>query len=153
MYKLSATYDEASGRWIDHIKVSESLQKLTTPGVLDIRRYYSEDGRVAGDMVFDTNAPVNDEEIIVDPADSLRRKCLSGKRWEVLLKPLARDGVCVLDSEHRDAVAARKRAFDGLASLDETQKRLLNPHTYPVGLETNLFVRRADLAARMKGLA
>ena len=153
VYKLSATYDEASGRWIDHIKVSESLQKLTTPGVLDIRRYYSEDGRVAGDMVFDTNAPVNDEEIIVDPADSLRRKCLSGKRWEVLLKPLARDGVCVLDSEHRDAVAARKRAFDGLASLDETQKRLLNPHTYPVGLEKNLFVRRADLAARMKGLA
>ena len=151
VYKLSATYSEDRNEWIDHIKVSESLQKLTTPGVLDVRRYYDSDGKVAGDMVFDTNSGVNDEEIIVDPADALRRKCLAGNRWELLLKPLARNGECVLTESQRSANEARKRAFAGLESLDETQKRVLNPHTYPVGLEKNLFIRRADLVKEMRG--
>ena len=151
VYKLSATYSEDKNEWIDHIKVSESLQKLTTPGVLDVRRYYDSDGKVAGDMVFDTNSGVNDEEIIVDPADALRRKCLAGNRWELLLKPLARNGECVLTESQRSANEARKRAFAGLESLDETQKRVLNPHTYPVGLEKNLFIRRADLVKEMRG--
>ena len=151
VYKLSATYSEDRNEWIDHIKVSESLQKLTTPGVLDVRRYYDSDGKVAGDMVFDTNSGVNDEEIIVDPADALRRKCLAGNRWELLLKPLARNGECVLTESQRSANEARKRAFAGLESLDETQKRVLNPHTYPVGLEKDLFIRRADLVKEMRG--
>lgn len=151
VYKLSCTRDGEGEPWRDHLKISESAQKLTTPGVLDIRRYRYEDGTLAGDMVFDTNGPVNAEEIIVDPSDSLRRKRLAGKQWETLLQPLARSGRCVLGDEHRDALAARQRTAAGLASLDETQKRLLNPHTYPVGLEKGLFDRRSALVASMRG--
>ena len=151
VYKLSATKPAGADIWIDHIKISESVQKLTTPGVLDVRRYFSADGHIAGDMVFDTNAEVNAKEIIVDPYDSLRRKKLAGKRYELLLAPLARKGTCVLEGDLRDAIAARERMFAGLETLDETQKRLLNPHTYPVGLERNLFDRRSELVAKMKG--
>ena len=151
VYKLSCTKPEGSDVWIDHIKISESVQKLTTPGVLDIRRYYDKSGRIAGDMVFDVNAGVNASEVIVDPYDSLRRKKLAGKRFETLLKPLARKGECVLEPEARSAMAARARTLAGLETLDETQKRLLNPHTYPVGLERGLFERRSALVAKMKG--
>ena len=151
VYKLSATR-KPGGEWVDHIKISESIQKLTTPGVLDVRRYYSEDGRIAGDMVFDVNAAVNDEEVIVDPYDSLRRKKLAGKRFETLLQPLARAGKSVLPPEQRSAREAQKRAIAGLETLDETQKRLLNPHTYPVGLEHDLFERRSALVAAMRGI-
>ena len=151
VYKLSATKHGGARDWIDHIKISESVQKLTTPGVLDVRRYYFEDGRIAGDMVFDTNAEVNAGEVIVDPYDSLRRKKLAGKRFRTLLVPLARAGNCVLAAENRDALAARERMEDGLAALDETQKRLLNPHTYPVGLERNLFDRRSALVSKLRG--
>ena len=59
VYKLSATRENGESAWIDHVKISESSAKLTTPGVLNVRRYYFEDGRIAGDMVFDTNAAVN----------------------------------------------------------------------------------------------
>ena len=151
VYKLSCTRPASGGDWIDHIKISESVQKLTTPGVLNVRRYYLEDGRIAGDMVYDVNAEVNGGEVIVDPYDSLRRKKLGGKRYEELLQPLARAGKCVLAAGQRDAMAARRRVFEGLATLDETQKRLLNPHTYPVGLERNLFDRRSALVAEMRG--
>ena len=152
VYKLSATRTSDAEPWQDHIKISESVQKLTTPGVLDVRRYYFDDGHIAGDMVFDVNGQINDDEVIVDPYDALRRKKLAGKRHETLLKPLARKGEVVLDEASRDALVAQKRVREQLETLDETQKRLLNPHTYPVGLERNLFERRRDLVARMRGI-
>ena len=151
VYKLSATRAAGETCWRDHVKITESTQKLTTPGILDVRRYFAEDGRIAGDMVFDVNAGIGDGEVIVDPNDWLRQKKLAGKRFEMLLAPLARGGRCVLSQEDRSALAARERAVAGLETLDETQKRMLNPHTYPVGLERGLFERRRDLVSRLRG--
>ena len=153
VYKLSATRENGESAWIDHVKISESSAKLTTPGVLNVRRYYFEDGRIAGDMVFDTNAAVNEGEVIVDPMDGLRRKDLSGKTWRELLIPLARAGKTVLSDEFRSAKAALARTKQGLATLDESQKRTLNPHTYPVGLDKDLFDRRRDLVAQLRGIS
>lgn len=47
-------------------------------------------------------------------------------------------------------MAARERTSEGLAHLDESQKRFLNPHSYPVGLEEGLWHRRADMAADLR---
>lgn len=155
VYKLSATRASGESEWTDRLKISESAAKLTTPGVLDVRRYfYCGSGRLAGDMVFDVNAPGDKlREVIVDPSDDLRQKNLSGLCSETLLKPLARDGRTVLDASERDAWAARERAQAGLATLDESQKRMLNAHTYPVGLEYGLFERRRDLVVKLRGIA
>ena len=49
-------------------------------------------------------------------------------------------------------MAACGFAKEGLATLDETQKRIMNPHTYPVGLERGLYERRRDLAKRLRGI-
>ena len=153
VYKLSATRAPGQDAWTDRLKISESAAKLTVPGVLDVRRYYNEDGRIAGDMVFDVNTGVSGREVIVDPLDSLRQKNLSGKRFETLLAPLARGGRVVLDAQHRDAMEAQRRCREGLACLDESQKRMLNPHTYPVGLEYGLCERRRALVGKLRGIA
>ncbi|MDD7368567.1 MAG: nicotinate phosphoribosyltransferase, partial [Berryella intestinalis] len=151
VYKLGATR-EPGGAWKNHVKITGSAQKLTTPGVLDVRRYFYDNGLIAGDMVFDVNYEVGECETIVDPHDALRRKKLAGMRFEPLLVPFARGGNVVLEASQRDALAARERARAGLATLDETQKRMLNPHTYPVGLERTLFDRRQELVARLLGI-
>ncbi len=153
VYKLSATRAAGTAQWHDCLKISESAAKLTVPGVLDVRRYYHADGRIAGDMVFDVNAGVREGEVIVDPCDDLRQKRLAGKRFETLLHPLAREGRVVLGAPGRDALAARERARAGLGALDESQKRMLNPHSYPVGLERGLSEHRRDLVVRLRGLA
>ena len=150
VYKLSATKDRADAAWSARLKVSEQSSKLTLPGVLDVRRYRFVDGRLAGDMVFDVNESISEREIIIDPADILRRKELAGLACETLLAPLARGGVSVLPAEERSAMAARERTSEGLAHLDESQKRFLNPHSYPVGLEEGLWHRRADMAADLR---
>lgn len=153
VYKLSATRAPGQEAWTDCLKISESAAKLTVPGVLDVRRYYNDDGRIAGDMVFDVNTGVAGREVIVDPLDSLRQKNLSGKRFETLLKPLARAGEVVLDASQRNAMEAQRRCREGLACLDESQKRMLNPHTYPVGLEYGLCERRRALVGKLRGIA
>lgn len=151
VYKLSATRN-AGGQWEDRLKISESATKLTMPGVLNVRRYYYEDGHIAGDMVFDTIASVDDREVIVDPLDDLRQKHLGGLRYEVLLRPLAKNGRSVLEVSDRDTMEAQKRCREGLATLDESQKRMLNPHTYPVGLEWGLNERRRNLVSKLRGI-
>ena len=133
------------------MKVSASITKRTIPGVLDVRRYYHNNGKIAGDMIYDVNCGQPQTEIIVDPFDDLRRKDLSGKRFDTLLQPLAKRGRSVLRSEYKSVGAAQSRARAGLETLDESQKRLVNPHTYPVGLEQSLHLRRHMLACKMQG--
>ncbi len=152
VYKLSAVRPGPDAPWEARLKISESAAKLTTPGVLDVRRYYHADGTVAGDMVFDVNFEPDGREIIVDPMDDLRQKKLAGLRYETLLAPLARGGKVVLAPQFRNAMAAQERARAGLDTLDETQLRMLNPHTYPVGLEAGLSDRRRALVAALRGI-
>ena len=151
VYKLSAMRTEG-GPWVDRIKITGQLIKMTVPGVLNIRRYYHDDGTIAGDMVYDVNQPVNDEGRIIDPMDDLRQKVLGDKRYDTLLAPLARNGKVVLEKEYSSTMQARQRAIEGLQQLDESQKRMLNPHSYPVGLEAGLYKRRHELIARLRGV-
>ena len=153
VYKLSATRAPGQAEWVDRLKISESAAKLTVPGVLDVRRYYNDDGTIAGDMVFDVNAGVDEGQVIVDPLDSMRRKKLVGKRFSTMLEPLARNGQVVLEASDRSAMEAQRRCREGLACLDESQKRMLNPHTYPVGLEYGLCERRRALVGKLRGIA
>ncbi len=152
VYKLSAMRSSNDEEWIDCLKISESAAKLTMPGILDIRRYYHDNGKIAGDMVFDERYDVEPGEIIVDPVDDIRKKKLSGKRFETLLHPLVKAGKVVLDDEHRSAMKARERSLLSLSSLDDSQLRLLNPHTYPVGLELGLHERRSKLVEQLRGI-
>ncbi len=152
VYKLSATRMGPGEPWAKRLKISESVSKLTLPGVLDVRRYYHHDGTIAGDMVFDTLDGADERQVIVDPLDDLRQKNLSGKRYATLLAPLARGGKAVLSPGERSAMAARARAAEGLATLDESQLRMLNPHTYPVGLDYGLNEQRRALVASLRDL-
>lgn len=150
VYKLAAKR-VGDGSWKPCMKVTGQSSKQTVPGVLDVRRYFHESGKIAGDMVYDITYPITNERII-DPADELRQKDLAGKRFITLLEPLARKGKVVLPAEYRDALVARDRCREQLATLDESQKRIVNPHSYPVGLEHDLFYRRHDLASHLLGL-
>lgn len=150
VYKLTAKRETADSEWQDCIKVSGQAVKLTTPGVLDVRRYFHEDGRLAGDMVFDINHGV-ERERIVDPADEIRQKSLAGLAYTTLLEPIVRSGKRVVDPSFGNAMEARERCREQLDLLDESQKRILNPHSYPVGLEYGLFHRRHKLVSDMLG--
>lgn len=150
VYKLSATKNNNEKLWSPHMKVSESYQKTTIPGVLNVRRFMDSNGKLAGDMVYDVQLGIDTSNKIVDPMDIFRQKKLNGLQHIDLLKPLFKNGEFV--AQHIDTLSAQKRAMSGLQTLDETQKRILNPHTYPVGLEKTLSANRNQMISQLRGL-
>lgn len=142
VYKLSAIRRK-SGQWVPRIKISEQTAKVTIPGILGVRRYFSEDG-IAGDMVYDIHSPPFGEACMIDPLDVTRHKCFDAKqRYTDILRPALRGGVRVEPQESLESI--RSRAVSEIGALDLALKRFLNPYGYPVGLERSLYERRKDL--------
>ncbi|MDR1422612.1 MAG: nicotinate phosphoribosyltransferase [Coriobacteriales bacterium] len=148
VYKLSATRACTERAWQPHIKVSEQSRKSTFPGILSLRRYFDADGIMIGDMVYDQELPPTDD-LIIDPHDDLRRKDLSGGRAINLLEPLARNGVIVWQSV--SAREAQTHTRTSLGQLHLSNRRFLNPHSYPVGLDAQLHEQRDRLIRKARG--
>jgi len=147
VYKLAAVREPGGAvgerEWQPRIKLSEETAKINTPGLLGVRRF-SRDGRFVGDMVWDELHPPGDGFTIVDPADPIREKSIQPEATaEELLVPVLGDGAAEYVSPPLQA--SRDRTFAQLAMLDESHKRFLNPHRYPVGLEAGLYDERSSL--------
>ena len=148
VYKLSAVR-APGGEWQHRIKLSEQVAKISTPGVLQGRRY-RRDGLFAADAAYDEGTDIEGGCTIVDPADMTRRKRLSSQlEYEDLLKPLLRSGQLV--AEPQSLEQARTRAHNQLGGLHETIRRLTYPHEYPVGLELRLHELRTRLILEARG--
>src|SRR5262249_1867602 len=118
VYKLTAIRPKG-GAWQHKIKLSEQAAKISTPGVLQVRRFD------CGDMIWDelTGAPV---EAGTD-----------------LLVPIYRGGKRVYDPPSLDEIRARRE--EQLARLSPDIMRFENPQSYPVELEPAL----SDLKNRL----
>ncbi len=157
VYKLTAIKPKG-GAWQHKIKLSEQAVKISTPGMLQVRRF---DG---GDMIWDElgageAAPGRPgpeagpaTRTIVDPADMTRRKTFDGTAaYADLLVPIYRGGKRVYDPPPLDEIRARREAQ--LAQFHPGIKRFENPHRYPVGLEQTLFDLKTRLVLEARGFA
>jgi len=141
VYKLSMVR-EPGGQWQPRIKLSEQVEKISTPGRLQVRRFTDARGAV-GDMIVDEEISVP-TRTMVDPADPTRRLTLPDDcAFTELLVPVAREGRRTSEPETLDVIRARVRKQ--LDLFHPGVKRFLNPHRYPVGLESTLFERRTAL--------
>jgi nicotinate phosphoribosyltransferase len=143
VYKLGA-YRNGEGRWHDAIKLSEQPIKITTPGVLGVKRLRRGD-ELAGDVIYDiergwAGPALHDIERPMLPAhtpaydraeDLLVRVLDRGK----LLAPLP------------DLEDARARAIRELAQLSPRTRRFMNPQPYPVGLDDHVHNRKLQMIA------
>ena len=104
VYKLGALKNE-DGEWEPKVKLSEQLIKVSTPGMLQVRRYF-DDSVARADMVYNQLDTLPETCVIVDPNDNTRqRKHDSNCRFEDLLQPAIRDGqrACDLTATVRDS--------------------------------------------------
>lgn len=163
VYKLSAVQDE-SGTWQPRIKFSEQIYKMTFPGRHKVRRFVSAEGRYIGDMIYDpsvndpnsssTDAAVGSSArataaCMIDPFDSTRSKSFAPGTASIELLELAfKDGARIW--EHESLEVSRARAIESIEHIDVTQTRLLNPHSYPVGLECELDELRHNLIKELR---
>jgi nicotinate phosphoribosyltransferase len=142
VYKLSAIRAD-DGPWQYKMKLSEQAIKVSNPGILQVRRYFSET-EARGDLIFDLEHPPTGTVVAVDPLDFTRRKQMPVEsRQEDLLVPIFRDGEMIYDAPPLAAI--RERARQQLSLFHGSIKRFTNPHQYPVGLEQGLHERKTEL--------
>jgi nicotinate phosphoribosyltransferase len=147
------------GDWEYKIKLSEQLAKTSVPGILQVRRFQVE-GENRADMIFNELAPppvaqaalraaggrgrAGKKGVIVDPMDPTRRRTIPAEALaEDLLVPVFQGGRGVYA---RPTLAEiRERARRQLDAFYPGVRRAVNPHQYPVGLESGL----SELRQRM----
>ena len=144
MYKLSALRDSA-GQWSYRLKLSEHGSKQSDPGILQVRRLRSADGRCVADVIYDEPAGLPDPPALVPLGAQEARPAPEHAQQADLLVPVFRGGRAVYEpppaAEARDRVAAELASFDG-AVLEN-----LAPRSYLVGLEAGLHKLKNGLAA------
>lgn len=149
VYKLSAIQNE-QGDWEPKVKISQQSLKINVPGVHNVKRYYSN-GKAVADMIYLDGQQIDPKGVvIIDPNDPTRRKRLMPAFYkeEELLRSIFRQGELVYTLPTLQEI--RERAAHQLEAFDKTHKRLVNPHSYPVGLEENLHHLRMELVLKAK---
>ena len=146
VYKLSALKNDKE-KWEKKLKLSEQKIKINNPGVHQVRRFI-KDGMFNGDMIYDISSSVIKEKMI-DPNDSTKfKKFNEGSDYEELLKKIFKKGNLIYKSPKIDQI--KKRLSIDLDRLDNSHKRLDNPHVYPVGLEDSLFIERKKMILSLR---
>ncbi len=142
VYKLTALR-QPGGPWQYKLKLSEQAAKISTPGILQVRRFFSDEGLIA-DAIYDLETGLHGDCTIVHPLDFTRRKRVAkGTRFTDLQVPVYRKGQRVYTPPPLTQI--RSHARKQLDQLHSGIRRFVNPHVYPVGLEQKLH----DLKTRL----
>ncbi len=146
VYKLSAIKQD--GRWNYKVKLSEQAIKINNPGIQQVKRFI-QNGTFVADMIFDLNGKTQPQQLMVDPLDHTRRKSIDfNLESEELLVPVFQSGV--LKYLQPDIHEVRRNVQQELGMLDQSIKRLVNPHQYTVGLEKGLYDIKTQLILKMR---
>lgn len=147
VYKLSAIRDPG-GPWKYKLKLSEQMIKVSNPGILQIKRFYTSKGNVA-DAIYDIHAKLDNHFQIVDPLDPTRYRHLSDDlQSRDLQVPIFRQGRLVYQLPSLSEI--RTSTQEELKKFHVGIKRFLNPHQYVVGLEKTLYELKVALIQNIR---
>lgn len=141
VYKLASYRLSPNAPWRDTVKCSETSEKSSLPGCLNVRRYYDEAGAAVGDLLYDEHAERSDQ--LVTPQGT--RLTFRGATSRDLLQPIFRTGTLVY--ARPSATDIRRKAT--AQRLDEA----LTASDYPHGLCPVLLQKKSKLVAAHQSAA
>lgn len=144
VYKLAAI--EKDGEMIPKIKVSENVEKITTPGFKKLYRLYDKDtNRAIADVVTlaDETIPEGDDYEIFDPQNVWKRKTVSNFIAKDLRVQLFKDGKLVYERPSVEEI--RKHCEKQVGALWDEMLRFENPQIYYVDLSHDLWELKKNM--------
>ena len=149
VYKLVAIEDE-SGVLQPKIKLSETAEKITTPGFKELYRFYGRDnGKALADYIVLEGEEVDDTKplTIFDPKDVWKKKTLYNFRAEKLMVQVFDKGRQCYTSPALEEI--RTYCAEQMETLWDEIKRFEYPHTYYVDLSPKLWATKQRLMEEM----
>lgn len=144
VYKLVAI--EKDGKIEAKIKISENVEKITTPGFKQVYRIYDRDSHKANaDLIclhseeIDTSEPLE----IFHPVHTWKRKTFTNYYVKELLVPVFENGNCVYQMPTLDEI--KEYCVKEVDTLWDEVKRFEFPHIYIVDLSQQLWDLKDDL--------
>jgi nicotinate phosphoribosyltransferase len=150
VYKLVAI-EGADGDYVPKIKVSETVEKITSPGFKKAYRFFNRDtGKAIADYVAGYDEVVDPEQPVVlfDPNAIWKKKTVQHFDLQNLLEPIFIGGKCVYDLPPLPEIQAYCKAQ--VDSLWDEVKRFEHPHRYYVDLSRELWDMKQDLLMKME---
>lgn len=146
VYKMSAMLE--NGVWVPKIKLSDTIEKITNPGIKTTYRIYDEDRMAVADLIclidetFDTSVPLT----IFHPQETWKRTTFTNYTMRNMLTDIFVDGKQVYFSPSVKEIAD----FSKLAQSEfwEEYRRLVNPHAYKVDLSEKLYNLKQELTLK-----
>ncbi len=138
VYKLVAI--EQDGKIIPKIKISENIEKITTPGFKNIHRLYDKTtGKAEADLITLHHEVIDDDKPleIFHPIHTWKRKTLTNFYSKKLLVKIFEDGKLIYDLPSLDEI--REFCKSEVESLWDEVKRFEYPHQYIVDLSLELW--------------
>ena len=148
VFKLVAT--EHDGTIIPRIKISENVEKITTPHFKKIYRIYGNDGMAVADLicihdeVLDPTKPLE----LFDPSATWKRKTMTNYTAKELMVKVIENGELVYELPSLTEI--REHCAKELDTLWDEVKRFANPHRYYVDLSQRLWDVKKDLINNSK---
>ncbi|MBQ0097435.1 MAG: nicotinate phosphoribosyltransferase [Oscillospiraceae bacterium] len=145
VYKLVAVEDE-HGTVIPKIKVSENVEKITTPGYKELYRLYDrETNKAIADVITLADERIDDNEPyeIFDPNYTWKRKTINDFLAIPLRKQYFEKGKLI--REMPDLLQIRHYCEANMNTLWDEVKRFENPHNYYVDLSQKLWDIKHDM--------
>lgn len=147
VYKLVAVQNDDGG-YTPKIKISETIEKITTPHFKKLYRFYNKaNGQAIADCITLFDEIIDEEKpyTIFDPVATWKKKTLSNYTVCSLLEPIFTEGVLVYQSPKLEAV--RAYCARQVENLWDEMKRFEFPHKYYVDLSAKLWdIKNAMLA-------
>ncbi|MFA5471666.1 MAG: nicotinate phosphoribosyltransferase [Acholeplasmataceae bacterium] len=148
VFKLSAI--EVDKVLTPKIKISENVQKTTTPGFKQVYRFYDQNCMAVADVMtlFDEQIDETKPYHLFDPNFPWKSKQVENFHVKPLLIPIFEKGKLVYDKPSLDEIRAHhKKEFN---ALWPEILRLENPHEYYVDLSEVLWKLKQDLIQKYK---
>ncbi len=137
VYKMSAL--QVDGEWEAKIKLSDTAEKITNPGIKTTYRIYDNEKMAVADLIclrnetFDTTKPLT----IFHPVETWKKMTLKNYTMRNLMVEVFRDGKQVYFSPTVKEIAAYSQLVR--SEFWEEFVRLVNPSEYKVDLSDQLY--------------
>ncbi len=144
VYKLVAV--ERNGELVPKIKLSENVQKITTPGNKRAYRLYDkETGKAIADLLTLAGETIDESQPyeLFDPDFTWKRKTVTNFKVRELLEPLFSKGKCVF--EKKSVKEIRDYCKAQVDTLWDEVTRFENPHNYYVDLSQPLWDMKHEM--------
>lgn len=144
VYKMVAI--DKGGKFVPKIKISETAEKITNPGIKEIYRVYDRDGKAIADYLtvkgeeIDTSGPVR----YVDPINYWKNRSFVDCTFKPLQKQIFRNGELVYELPALDEI--RNYVRDQLdREIWKEEQRFENSHVHYLDMSPDMFELKMSL--------